>query len=119
MIERYDLVVLGSGPAGEKAAVQAAYFGKRVAIVERHNHVGGVAVTHAGMIPTKTLREAALYITGFRKREIYGMSVELNPEEIYATLRKRTNDVIDTMARSVRQNIDRHRIELIRGEARL
>lgn len=119
MIERYDLVVVGSGPAGEKAAVQAAYFGKRVAIVERHDLVGGVAVTHAGMIPTKTLREAALYVTGFRKRDIYGMSVELHPEELYSTLRKRTNEVIDTMARSVRQNIDRHRIELVRGSARL
>jgi len=119
LIERYDLVVIGSGPAGEKAAVQAAYYGKRVAIVERHELTGGVAVTHAGMIPTKTLREAALYITGFRKRDIYGMSVEVDPEQIYSTLRKRTNDVIDTMARQVRQNIDRHRIELVRGEARL
>ena len=119
MTERYDLVVIGSGPAGEKAAVQAAYFGKRVAIVERHELTGGVAVTHAGMIPTKTLREAALYITGFRKRDIYGMRVELDPEQIYSTLQKRTNDVIDTMARSVRQNIDRHRIELVRGTARL
>ena len=119
MIERYDLVVIGSGPAGEKAAVQAAYFGKRVAIVERHELTGGVAVTYAGMIPTKTLREAALYVTGFRKRDIYGVSVALNPEELYAALRKRTNDVIDTTARAVRQNLDRHRIELVRGSARL
>lgn len=119
MSERYDLVVIGSGPAGEKAAVQAAYFGKRVAIVEQHEMTGGVAVTHAGMIPTKTLREAALYVTGFRKREIYGMNVDLDAQEVYATLRKRTNEVIDTMARSVRQNIDRHRIELIRGRGTL
>jgi NAD(P) transhydrogenase len=119
LIERYDLVVIGSGPAGEKAAVQAAYFGKRVAVVERHDLTGGVAVTHAGMIPTKTLREAALFITGFRKRDIYGMSVEIDSEEIYAKLRKRTNEVIETMARSVRQNLDRHRIELLRGAARL
>jgi NAD(P) transhydrogenase len=119
VIERYDLIVIGSGPAGEKAAVQAAYVGKRVAIVERHELTGGVAVTHAGMIPTKTLREAALYITGFRKRDIYGVSVELDPEELYATLRRRTNAVIDTMAGLVRQNLDRHRVELIRGTARL
>jgi NAD(P) transhydrogenase len=119
MIERYDLVVIGSGPAGEKAAVHAAYFGKRVAIVERHELTGGVGVTNVGMIPTKTLREAALYVTGFRKRDIYGVSVELDRQEIFATLRKRTNEVIDTMARSVRQNIDRHRVELIRGTARL
>jgi NAD(P) transhydrogenase len=115
MIEEYDLVVLGSGPAGEKAAVQAAYFGKRVAIIEQHDLTGGVAVTHAGMIPTKTLREAALYVTGYRKREVYGVSLQLDPEELYATLRKRTNEVIDGMARSVRHNLDRHQVELIRG----
>src|SRR6516164_3791578 len=119
MLERYDLIVIGSGPAGEKAAVQAAYFGKRVAIIERHELTGGVAVTHAGMIPTKTLREAALYITGFRKRDIYGVSVDLDRQAIFSTLRKRTNEVIDTMARSVRENIDRHGVELIRGTARL
>ncbi len=119
MIERYDLVVVGSGPAGEKAAVQAAYFGKRVALVERHQLLGGVAVTHAGMIPTKTLREAALFVTGFRKRDIYGVSVELDPQAVYAKLHTRTNAVIETMSRSVRQNVDRHRIELVRGSARL
>jgi NAD(P) transhydrogenase len=119
MTEQYDLIVIGSGPAGEKAAVHAAYFGKRVAIVERHHLTGGVGVTHAGMIPTKTLREAALYVTGYRKREIYGVSVELDRQEIFSTLRKRTNEVIETMARSVSQNIERHRVELIRGTARL
>src|SRR3954452_20893754 len=115
MAERFDLIVIGSGPAGEKAAAQAAYFGKRVAIVERYELTGGVAVTHAGMIPTKTLREAALYVTGFRKREIYGVSVALDPEQLYATLRRRTSDVIATMDRLVRQNLDRHGIELVRG----
>jgi NAD(P) transhydrogenase len=119
MVERYDLIVIGSGPAGEKAAVHAAYFDKRVALVERHDLTGGVAVTQVGMIPTKTLREAALYVTGFRKREIYGVSVDLDRQAIFSTLRKRTNEVIDTMARSVRENIDRHGVELIRGTARL
>lgn len=119
MIEQYDLIVIGSGPAGEKAAVHAAYFGKRVAIIERYELTGGVGVTHVGMIPTKTLREAALYMTGFRKRDIYGVSVELDHQELFSTLRKRTNEVIDTMARSVRQNIDRHQVELIHGTAKL
>jgi NAD(P) transhydrogenase len=118
-IEEYDLVVVGSGPAGEKAAVQAAYFGKRVAIVERLELMGGVAVTNVGMIPTKTLREAALYITGFRKREIYGMSVELDAHALYATLHKRTNNVIETMSNAVRTNVERHRVDLIRGSGRL
>lgn len=115
----YDLIVIGSGPAGEKAAVQAAFYGKRVALVERHELPGGVGVTHAGMIPTKTLREAALYVTGFRKRDLYGVSVELDPSEVYATLRKRTNDVIATMSGLVRHNLDRHGVEVVRGSARL
>ena len=119
MTDRYDLVVIGSGPGGEKAAVHAAFFGKRVALVERNELTGGVAVTHDGMIPTKTLREAALYVTGFRKRDIYGVSVELDRQDVFSALRGRTNEVIDTMARSVRQNLDRHGVELIRGEARL
>jgi NAD(P) transhydrogenase len=119
VIEHYDLVVIGSGPAGEKAAVQAAYFGRRVALVEQQDLDGGVAVTHVGMIPTKTLREAALYVTGFRKRDLYGISVELDPVAVYAALRKRTNDVIDVMAGQVRHNLDRHGVEVVRGRARL
>ena len=119
MTDRYDLVVIGSGPAGEKAAAHAAFFGKSVALVERNDLTGGVAVTQVGMIPTKTLREAALYVTGFRKRDLYGVSVELDPQEIFSTLRKRTNEVIHTMARTVRQNLERHGVELIRGSARL
>ena len=59
--ERYDLVVIGSGPAGEKGAVQAAYFGKKVALIERARAVGGACV-HTGTLPSKTLREAALYV---------------------------------------------------------
>src|SRR5689334_4662501 len=119
VIEHYDLVVIGSGPAGEKGAVQAAYHGRRVALVEQAELTGGVGVTHVGMIPTKTLREAALYVTGFRKRDIYGLRVELDPTAVYAALRKRTNEVISTMAALVRENLDRHGVEVIRGRARL
>jgi NAD(P) transhydrogenase len=67
-VERFDLVVIGSGPAGEKGAAQAAYFGKSVALVERLAEPGGVSV-HTGTLPSKTLRESALYLTGFRRRE--------------------------------------------------
>ena len=63
-VEPFDLIVIGSGPAGEKAAAKAAYLGKRIALVERSQQsVGGVAVTRVGMVPTKTLRESALYLT--------------------------------------------------------
>jgi len=76
-IERFDLVVIGSGPAGEKGAVQAAYFGRRVALVEKAETVGGACV-HTGTLPSKTLREAALYLTGFHRRELYGMTLDLD-----------------------------------------
>ncbi|HEX6177206.1 MAG TPA: FAD-dependent oxidoreductase, partial [Thermoanaerobaculia bacterium] len=64
---KYDLIVIGSGPAGEKGAAQAAYFGKRVALVEREPMPGGACV-NTGTIPSKTLRESALHLSGFRLR---------------------------------------------------
>lgn len=119
-VESFDLVVLGSGPAGEKAAAKAAYFGKRVAVVERSEQsVGGVAVTHLGMIPTKTLREAALYLTGFRKREIYGASIEVEASALHGRLHERTDAVSAAMSGAVRDNIARHGIELVTGTASL
>src|SRR5678815_1529741 len=68
---RYDLVVIGSGPAGQKGAIAAAKMGKRVAIVDRARMIGGVCL-HTGTIPSKTLREGILYLTGFRQRTFYG-----------------------------------------------
>jgi NAD(P) transhydrogenase len=118
MNERFDFVVIGSGPAGEKAATQAAYFGKRVGIVERSATPGGVPVSNAG-IPTKTLRETALYITGFRKRDVYGVRLELDPEATVERLRSRTGEVIRAMTETVRVNLERRGIELIHGHARL
>ena len=116
--DRFDMVVIGSGPAGEKAAAQAAYFGKRVAVVERSPTPGGAAVSNAG-IPTKTLRETALYITGFRRRDVYGLRLSLDPEATVAQLRTRTTDVIETMTAEVRRNLERHAIHFVCGEARL
>jgi NAD(P) transhydrogenase len=118
--EQLDLVVIGSGPAGEKAAAKAAHFGRKVAIVERFDQsVGGVAVTQVGMVPTKTLREAALYLTGFRKREIYGASVDLESSVLHGRLRSRTDAVSATMSQTVRSNLARHGIELVIGTAEL
>jgi NAD(P) transhydrogenase len=116
--EGYDLVVVGGGPAGEKAAAQAAYFGKRVALVEREERPGGSGWSGAG-VPSKTLREAALYLTGFRRRELYGLGLDLARETVLERLRARTWDVVDLTHASVTRNIERHGIELIRGEARL
>ena len=76
--DQFDMVVVGSGPAGEKAAAQAAYFGKRVAIVEHAPVPGGEMVS--GAITTKAMREAALYLTGFTRHEVYGVSLDLDPQ---------------------------------------
>ena len=114
----FDMVVIGSGPAGEKAAAQAAYFGKRVAVVERSPAPGGAAVSNAS-IPSKTLRETAMYITGFRRRDVYGLRLTLDPEATLAQLRTRTAQVIETMTDAVRVNLERHAVEFVRGRARL
>ncbi len=114
----FDMVVIGSGPAGEKAAAQAAYFGKRVAVVERSPAPGGAAVSNA-TIPSKTLRETAMYITGFRRREVYGLRLALDPQASLARLRTRTAQVIETMTEAVRVNLERHEVEFVRGRARL
>jgi NAD(P) transhydrogenase len=118
MRERFDMVVIGSGPAGEKGAAQAAYFGKRVAVVEHAPRPGGAVVSTAG-VPTKTLRETALYITGFRRRDVYGVSLRLDPEATLEHLRSRTAEVIETMTVAVERNLERHGIELVRGRGRL
>jgi NAD(P) transhydrogenase len=77
-MDAFEMVVISAWPAGEKGAAQAAYWGKRVAMVDMAEGPGGSAVRSAG-VPSKTLRETALYITGFRRREIYGLSLQLDP----------------------------------------
>jgi NAD(P) transhydrogenase len=116
--ERFDLVVIGAGPAGEKAGAQVAYFGRHVAIVDRRPDPGGSAASKTG-VPTKTLREAALYLTGFRRRNLYGTGMDLSPEAILELMRERTTEVVKLSVDAVRENLDRHGIELIQGEARL
>jgi NAD(P) transhydrogenase len=116
--EHLELVVIGAGPAGEKGAAQVAYFGHSVAIVDRSASPGGAAVASAG-IPTKTLRESALYVTGFRHRDVYGVGLELDPHTALKHLRARTDHVVQTMTSAVAANIERHGIELIHGTARL
>jgi NAD(P) transhydrogenase len=115
-IQKFDLVVIGSGPGGEKGAVQAAYFGKRVALVERATEVGGASV-HTGTLPSKTLRETALYLTGFRRRELYGMSLRLDRKKSLRQLVGRLKDVTDRQTHQIRRNLDRHSVALIPGFA--
>ena len=114
----YDLVVIGGGPAGERGAAQAAYFGKRVAIVERQPEPGGAAV-HTGTLPSKTLRETALFLSGYRQRQLDGVLVDLDPELTVTRLLERKDAVRHLEVDRIHTNLERHGIDLVRGEGRL
>jgi NAD(P) transhydrogenase len=116
-VERFDLVVIGAGPAGEKAAAQAAYFDRRVAVVERSEALGGAMAASA--VTTKAMREAALYLTGFQRRHVYGAGIDLRPQTVIDALRARAVDVARSMSDTVRKNLARHGVELVQGTARL
>ena len=117
-VDQLDLVVIGSGPAGEKGANQAAYHGYRVAVVERRSEAGGGATTVAG-VPVKALRDTAVYLTGWSQREVYGVGISLAPDLLMNRLRARMGEVVATMAAAVGQNLERNGVELIQGDARL
>ncbi len=112
----YDMVVIGSGPAGQRAAVQAAKLGKRTAIVERHSEIGGVMV-NSGTIPSKTLREAVIYLTGYRERGIYGESYAVKDDITMSDLMIRTNHVMQQKTDTLRHQLLRNRVELITAHA--
>lgn len=114
----YDLIVLGAGPAGEKGAVQAAYFGKRVAIVEREEAPGGAAV-HTGTLPSKTLRETAIFLSGYRQRELYGLTINVNPDLAVPKLLSRKNAVRELEVTRIKWNLDRHNVDQFRGVGKL
>ncbi len=115
--QRYDLVVIGSGPAGEKAAAQAAYFGKRVLVIEKAPEPGGAAV-HTGTLPSKTLRETAIYLSGHRSRHLYGVTVELDHHAKVAALMQRKDAIAAMESRRIRENLARHDVTYLRGHAR-
>ncbi|MFQ5777155.1 MAG: Si-specific NAD(P)(+) transhydrogenase [Terriglobia bacterium] len=115
-MKQYDLVVIGSGPAGEKGAAQAAYFGKKVALLERGSHVGGACV-NTGTIPSKTLRESALYFSGLRQHGLYGIDYSIREGLTVGDFMYRKDTVVEQERAKVRQNIANHHIDLIRGTA--
>jgi NAD(P) transhydrogenase len=116
--DSFDLVVIGSGPAGEKAAAQAAYFGKRVAIVERAPEPGGAGV-HTGTLPSKTLRETALYLSGHRARDLYGVAVKLDRTATLEKLMARKDAIAASESARIRANLCRHEVTYILGQARI
>ncbi|MEE8084086.1 MAG: FAD-dependent oxidoreductase, partial [Alphaproteobacteria bacterium] len=103
----FDLLVLGSGPAGQRAAIQAAKLGKRTAIVERRAVIGGVCI-NTGTIPSKTLREAVLYLSGYREKDIYGASYAVKSQISMSDLLFRADYVIrneiDVTSHQLRRN---------------
>jgi NAD(P) transhydrogenase len=117
-MEHYDLIVIGSGPAGEKGAAQAAYFGKRVALIERSEHVGGAGI-NTGTIPSKTLRETALYFSGLRQRGLYGIDYSLKENLSVSDFMYREQTVVEIEHKIIERNIQHHNITLIHGEASL
>jgi NAD(P) transhydrogenase len=116
-IPEYDLVVIGSGPGGQKAAIAAAKLGKSVAVIEHDRMLGGVC-TNTGTIPSKTLREAVVYLTGMTQRELYGSSYRVKENITPADLLARTQHVIDKEQDVVRSQLIRNRIELYTGHGR-
>ena len=112
----YDLLVIGTGPAGQKAAIQAAKLGKKVGIVERKRVVGGVC-TNTGTIPSKSLREAALYLSGFHQRSLYGASYRVKQDITMEDLTFRANHVINREIEIIQNQMTRNNVDLWFGTA--
>jgi len=112
----YDLLVIGTGPAGQKAAVQAAKLGKKVGLIERKEVVGGVCI-NTGTIPSKSLREAVLYLSGFRQRSLYGAGYRLKQTITIEDLAFRANHVIKNEIQIVANQMARNRVDMLSGSA--
>ncbi len=116
-IVHYDLVVIGSGPAGQKGAINAAKHRKKVAVVDWRRMIGGCSL-HLGTIPSKTLREAILYLSGVRQRAFYGMDYTLKDDISAADLKLRMRAVLDGETEVVRAQLKRNGVTTIDGLAR-
>ena len=110
----YDLVVVGTGPGGQKAAIAAAKLGHKVAIIERRHMMGGVS-TNTGTIPSKTLREAVMYLTGMAQREVYGASYRVKSDITMEDLFARTQHVIGREHEVIRAQLLRNHIDILSG----
>jgi NAD(P) transhydrogenase len=116
-VDEFDLLVIGSGPGGQKAAIAAAKLERRVAMVDRPDMIGGVCL-NTGTIPSKTLREAVLYLTGVDQREMYGQAYRVKEEITIADLTARTQHVVGREIDVVRSQLSRNRVSIIGGTAR-
>ncbi|MDP3232772.1 MAG: Si-specific NAD(P)(+) transhydrogenase [Myxococcales bacterium] len=116
-MDEFDLVVIGGGAAGEKGAVQAAYFGKSVALIEKETVHGG-AMVNTGTLPSKTLRETALYLSGFRQRGLHGVDLALSRQASVDDFLYRLEAVVTEERLRISANLERHRVRTFHGAAR-
>jgi len=114
--DSFDLIVIGCGPAGEKAGAQAAYFGKRVAVIERATNPGGSCI-NTGTVPSKTLRESALYFSGLGQRGLYGIDYSLKENLTVHDFMHHEREVVEMERRRILKNLELHKIEYIQGQA--
>lgn len=112
----FDLIVIGCGPAGEKAGAQAAYFGKRVAVIERAPNPGGSCI-NTGTVPSKTLRESALYFSGLGQRGLYGIDYSLKDNLTVHDFMHHEREVVEMERRRILKNLELHKIEFVQGQA--
>ena len=115
-MQQYDLIVIGSGPAGEKAAVKAAYFGNSVALIEKEDSFGG-AGAQTGTIPSKTLKESALHFSGVYEKGIYGLDYQFSHKATVNDFMYRKDLVSKVIGGEVHENLERHHVKVIIGEA--
>src|SRR5271168_1590866 len=113
-MQQYDLVVIGSGPGGQRASIQAAKSGKRVAVVEKHATVGGVCI-NTGTIPSKTMREAVLHLSGFYDQAFYGANYHVKDVITMSDLNFRVNRVIENEAAVLQDQLKRNGVDLYHG----
>ncbi len=112
----YDLIVIGSGPAGQRAAIQASKTGKKVALIEKREVIGGVCI-NTGTIPSKTMREAVIHFSGFHYQAIYGMNYRVKERICMADLSFRVQHVIKTEIDVTQAQLSRNNIEMLTGQA--
>ena len=113
----YDLLVIGSGPAGQRAAVQAAKIRKRVAIIDRMEMVGGVCV-NLGTIPSKSFKEAVVYLSGYRQRHMYGAGYTVKADLEMSDLTFRCQRIMQTEIEVIRHQLRRNKVDVLSGHAR-
>src|ERR1700692_4645485 len=112
----YDLLIIGSGPAGQRSAIYANTLGKRAAVVERMRTIGGVSI-NTGTIPSKTMREAVLHLSGYNYKSIYGMNYRVKERITMADLAFRVQHVIKTEIDVTEAQLSRNNIEVLPGVA--